>query len=108
MPGFIYHRELVKMIQERRIIPQNALLNGRVKMDAENFYFQVGNMHSMKEIYIPKVTEEANDGLDLCLKRTCPLCGRALVLRRRYSWFWGCEGYFCEIQCRYTEPLEGR
>ena len=38
-PGFIYHSELVKAIEERCVIPQNAMLNGKTKMDADNYYF---------------------------------------------------------------------
>lgn len=49
-PGFIYYSELVKMIRQRRIIPKGALLNGRIKMDASNYYFQTGDMHSLIEI----------------------------------------------------------
>lgn len=51
LPGFIYYSELVKLIREKRIIPQNAMLNGKTKMDAENYYFQTDNMHSMREIF---------------------------------------------------------
>ena len=42
--GYINHDQLLKMIQEKYILPQNALLNGKVKMDAENFYIQAGDM----------------------------------------------------------------
>ena len=40
LPGFIYYSELVKLIWEKRIIPQNAMLNGKTKMDAEIIIFK--------------------------------------------------------------------
>lgn len=105
-PGFIYHSELVKLINERRIIPQNAMLNGGTKMDAENYYFQTGNMHSMNELYMRDVSLVSEDRTSLRLKRMCPKCGKTLVLRKGYSWFWGCEGYFDSIKCEYKEAIE--
>jgi len=42
--GYINHDQLLKIIQEKYILPQNALLNGKVKMDAENYYMQAGDM----------------------------------------------------------------
>ena len=105
-PGFIYYSELVKMIRERRIIPQNAMLNGSTKMDAENYYFQTGNMHSMIEIYTRDVNEDKDDRASVRLRRKCPECGKMLVLRHGYNWFWGCEGFFSEPKCKHQEPLE--
>lgn len=105
-PGFIYYSELVNMIREKMIIPQNALLNGKTKMDAENYYFQTGNMHSMVEIYTPNVEEKKDEREDLRLKRTCPECGRNLVLRHGFNWFWGCEGYSSIAKCTYKESVK--
>lgn len=105
-PGFIYHSELVKVINERRIIPQSAMLNGKTKMDAENYYFQAGNMHSMHEIYTPNIKEAFDERASVRLKRKCPKCGKTLVLRHGYNWFWGCEGYFDSPKCEYREPME--
>lgn len=105
-PGFIYYSELVNMIRERMIIPQNAMLNGITKMDAENYYFQAGNMHSMVEIYTPNVEEKKDEREGLRLKRACPECGRNLVLRYGFNWFWGCEGYSNTPKCTYKEPVK--
>ncbi len=107
-PGFIYHSELVGMIHERRIIPKNAMLNGNTQMDAENFYFQTGNMHAMLELFAQSGNGSAVVEDDLLLKRKCPYCGRKLVVRQGYSRFWGCEGYFASPSCRYTEPMKER
>lgn len=104
-PGFIYHSELLKMIREKHIIPQNAILNGTTKMDAQNYYFQAGNMHPMSELYTRDVNLKDDDRASFRLKRKCPKCGRNLVLRHGYNWFWGCEGYFAENKCRYHENL---
>lgn len=54
-PGFIYHSELVKMIKDERIIPKGAMLNGKISMDAENYYFQASNMHPMMELYTERI-----------------------------------------------------
>lgn len=106
-PGFIYYSELVRLIREKRIIPQNAMLNGKKKMDAENYYFQTGNMHSMMEIYTRDVNLENDSRKYLRLKRKCPDCGKMLVLRHsRYGWFWGCEGFFDKPKCQHCEPME--
>ena len=104
-PGFIYNSELVKLIQEKRIIPQNAMLNGKTRMDAENYYFQAGDMHAMFELDTRDVRKEVDERASLRLKRKCPNCGKTLVLRHGYSWFWGCEGFFEHPKCGYQEPL---
>ena len=106
IPGFIYYSELVKMIRDRRIIPQNAMLNGTTKMDAENYYFQTGNMHSIVEVYMPKSIEEQKERKNNRLIRTCPLCGDALVMKKGYSMFWGCAGYFKKQHCEYKEKID--
>lgn len=50
IPGWINHQEFVSVIRNRQIIPQNALLNGKIPMDAENFYIQSGDMHSIQDL----------------------------------------------------------
>ncbi|MCR4750200.1 MAG: topoisomerase DNA-binding C4 zinc finger domain-containing protein [Lachnospiraceae bacterium] len=103
--GFIYFSELVKMIKENHSIPKGSYLNGRTKMDADNYYFQAGNMHSMPELYTGTFGSK-DDRADLRLKRTCPKCGGKLVIRNgRYSLFWGCTGFFTDKKCCYTEPI---
>ena len=104
-PGFIYHSELVKMIKDERIIPKGAMLNGKISMDAENYYFQASNMHPMMELYTERI------GLGdkrQRLIRKCPECGHDLVLKNGvFGYFWGCEGFeIKEINCKYTENLE--
>lgn len=103
-PGFIYYSELVKMIEQKRIIPQKAMLNGTTQMDAQNYYFQTGNMHFIIESYMQNPEKDEDDRVRL--KRICPLCGKNLVLRYGNNWFWGCEGFGNNPQCRYTEKAE--
>lgn len=50
IPGWISHDEFVSVIRDRNIIPQNALLNGKISMDAENYYIQSGDMHGIEEL----------------------------------------------------------
>lgn len=49
IPGFITSEELQYIIKNKYIIPKNGLLNGNTKMDAENYYVQAGDMHSLDE-----------------------------------------------------------
>lgn len=44
IPGFITHEELKYLISEKYILPQNALLNGKISMDAQNYYCQSGDL----------------------------------------------------------------
>lgn len=46
--GFIIYEDLLKIIRENYVIPKGAKLNGSVKMDAENYYIQSGDMREGK------------------------------------------------------------
>jgi len=48
--GFCTRDEIKSLIEIGFILPQNALLNGKTKMDAENYYCQAGDMHSCNEL----------------------------------------------------------
>ena len=48
--GFISSEELKNLIAEKFVLPQHALLEGRIKMDAENYYCQSGGMHNINEL----------------------------------------------------------
>lgn len=50
IPGFVTKDELIYIIQNEYIIPQDALLNGRISMDASNYYIQSGDMHNIQEL----------------------------------------------------------
>ena len=107
-PGFIYNSELIRMIREHKIIPQNAMLNGKTKMDAENYYFQTGNMHGMMEMYTQPTKQQYDERVTQMLLRKCPLCGNRLILKHGKVWFWACEGYRNSPQCTFRESLDGR
>jgi len=52
--GFITHEDLLCSINKEYIIPKGSLLNGTVPMDAENYYFESGDMRTIntfKEIF---------------------------------------------------------
>ncbi len=49
--GWVDHNEFVYAIRNKFIIPQNSTLNVYTKMDADNFYIQSGDMHSISELY---------------------------------------------------------
>jgi hypothetical protein len=42
--GCSSHNTIKYIIKNNYILPQNSLLNGKIKMDAENFYIQSGDM----------------------------------------------------------------
>ncbi|CDD66137.1 putative uncharacterized protein [Firmicutes bacterium CAG:882] len=107
-PGFIYNSELVRTIREHKIIPQNAMLNGKTKMDAENYYFQTGNMHGMMEMYTKPTKQQYDERAAQMLWRKCPLCGNRLTLKHGKVWFWACKGYRNNPQCTFRESLDGR
>lgn len=50
IPGFIINDELKYAIENKHIIKQNELLNGKTPMDAENYYVQAGDMHEISEL----------------------------------------------------------
>lgn len=44
IPGYIAHENLVDAITQKHIMPKSSYLNGKTKMDAENYYIQSGDM----------------------------------------------------------------
>ena len=50
IPGFVTHKELVSIINDGFILPQKALLNGKIEMDAANYYVQSGDLHPFEEL----------------------------------------------------------
>lgn len=42
IPGCFSHKTLKYIIDEGYVLPKNSLLNGKIKMDAENYYIQAG------------------------------------------------------------------
>ncbi|MCH8534980.1 MAG: hypothetical protein LAT51_07930 [Flavobacteriaceae bacterium] len=42
--GVCTHATLCYIIKQKYILPQNALLNGKIKMDASNYYIQADNL----------------------------------------------------------------
>ncbi len=49
--GYLTRSRLVdEVIGERQILPKNSLLNGRTKMDAENYYIQSGDLDPMSKM----------------------------------------------------------
>lgn len=47
IPGYLYRSDLVKVIRARQVIRKDQMLNGRTKMDADNYYVQAGNMRDI-------------------------------------------------------------
>lgn len=51
IPGCGSLKTIQYSIENQYIIPKNALLNGRTKMDARNYYIQSGNLHNVTHLY---------------------------------------------------------
>jgi hypothetical protein len=50
IPGFICRKDLIYIIENEFIIPQNAWLNGRTRMDADNYYVQAGDLRDIYDL----------------------------------------------------------
>jgi hypothetical protein len=48
--GFISKSDLKNVIKEKFILPQHAMLNGKTRMDAENYYVQAGDLLPLDRI----------------------------------------------------------
>jgi len=48
--GWVEHEDLKHSIIDKYVLPQNAMLNGRMRMDAENYYIQAGDMNRMDQL----------------------------------------------------------
>lgn len=48
--GYMTNDDLKYIIKNNYVIPQNALLNGRIIMDAENYYIQSGDMKDFRQL----------------------------------------------------------
>jgi hypothetical protein len=49
--GWMSHITLMHLIKNNYILPQQALLNGKIKMDATNYYIQSGDMREIEELF---------------------------------------------------------
>ncbi len=50
VPGYITNDDLKSLIGNNFILPQKSLLNGKIPMDAENYYIQSGDMRDFSEL----------------------------------------------------------
>ena len=50
IPGFVPHEQLVEAIKTRQILPQGAMLNGKTKMDAENYYILSNDFNKIENL----------------------------------------------------------
>ena len=50
IPGYINRNQLKAVIASGHILPQNAMLNGKTRMDASNYYVQAGDLSSADEL----------------------------------------------------------
>ena len=48
--GYISHEDLKHLIQHNFVLPKHALLNGKIPMDAENYYIQSGDMKDFSKL----------------------------------------------------------
>jgi len=50
VPGYITRCDLKKIISNKLVLPQKALLNGKIPMDATNYYIQSGDMRDFEAL----------------------------------------------------------
>jgi hypothetical protein len=50
IPGFINQKDLVSIINQKHVLPQNSTLNSNTKIDADNYYCQSGDLRTLKEL----------------------------------------------------------
>lgn len=50
IPGYLTNADLKSIIESNLLIPKGATLNNAVKMDAENYYVQAGDLRPMSEL----------------------------------------------------------
>jgi hypothetical protein len=50
IPGCMSHKNFVAVISNNYILPQGSLLNGKIKMDATNYYVQAGDLHAIEKL----------------------------------------------------------
>lgn len=51
IPGYITKNDLIDVISNNNVINKGDMLNGRTKMDADNYYVQSGDMRPILELY---------------------------------------------------------
>jgi hypothetical protein len=50
IPGYLTHKDLVNIINDKQCLQQGAQLNNTTKMDAENYYAQSGDLRSLEKL----------------------------------------------------------
>jgi hypothetical protein len=49
LPGYITHGDLLEIIQHSFVLPKKGMLNGKIQMDAENYYVQTGDLREFDD-----------------------------------------------------------
>ena len=50
VPGYAIHEDIVQAISEHQLIHQGSTLNGRTRIDAENYYIQAGDLRDISSL----------------------------------------------------------
>ena len=50
VPGYMTHKTMKWIIKNQRILPKNSLLNGKIRMDAENYYIETGDLKDIRQL----------------------------------------------------------
>jgi hypothetical protein len=50
VPGYITKDDLIYIINNGYILPKGSMLNGKMRMDAENYYIQSGNLRNIEDL----------------------------------------------------------
>jgi len=49
--GYVTIEDLKYIINQKFVLPKNSMLNGKTKMDADNYYIQGNNMRNIEELF---------------------------------------------------------
>lgn len=52
VPGYITNQDFMEIINNNFILPQKALLNGKIEMDAANYYIQSGDLKPFNNLLL--------------------------------------------------------
>jgi hypothetical protein len=47
IPGYFTTKTLIHIINNKYLLPKDSFLNGKIKMDASNYYLQSGDLRSI-------------------------------------------------------------
>ena len=60
IPGYLENTDLIDVIRSKQILPKASILNGKIIMDAENFYVISEDFKNINQLYQLMLTINTN------------------------------------------------